>query len=134
MYFPTPIQLCGVHQFKTHVVCFAPINQWPQSPQGCHVADSVARSPVHSPTILPPLLLEFRLRTGRGRQPDNKYKELKPYQTSLHDVFQTIIGLTPKVLLAIVLLPSFMAPLESGWVCVFVRSYSRLNRVRICFT
>lgn len=77
-------------------------------------SSSLSRSSTHN---LQPLRLESHLGTGRGRQPDNKYKELKPYQTSLHDVFQTIIGLTPKLLLAIVLLPSFMAPLESGCVC-----------------
>mmetsp|Transcript_9285 Transcript_9285/g.28151 ORF Transcript_9285/g.28151 Transcript_9285/m.28151 type:complete len:322 (-) Transcript_9285:66-1031(-) len=47
-------------------------------------------------------------------KPDNKYMELKPYQTSFTDVFNTVIGVFPKAVLALLLLPSFMAPLESG--------------------
>jgi sterol desaturase/sphingolipid hydroxylase (fatty acid hydroxylase superfamily) len=46
--------------------------------------------------------------------PDDAYKALRPYQTSCNDLFQTVVGLTPKVLLAALLLPSFMAPLLSG--------------------
>jgi len=40
--------------------------------------------------------------------------QLKPYQSSLSEVFNTILGLTPKILLALLLLPSFMEPIVSG--------------------
>lgn len=47
-------------------------------------------------------------------KPANDYRKLQPYQTSPNDIFQTVIGLTPKVVIALALLPSFLAPIESG--------------------
>lgn len=47
-------------------------------------------------------------------KPSDEYKQLQPHQRSVKDVFNTVIGLTPKILLAWALLPSFMAPLASG--------------------
>jgi len=47
-------------------------------------------------------------------KPNNEYKNLQPHQSAMNDLFQTVIGLTPKIILAYLLLPFFMAPLESG--------------------
>ena len=89
-----------------HLPCHTRLRVFPFARESAHARDTHIHTLSHTHTIV--------FTTADTTQPDNKYKELRPYQTSPNDVFQTMIGLTPKIILAILLLPSFMAPLESG--------------------